>query len=533
MKKRGLLKRIAALAMSAAMALGAGSAASAATIDGNAKGSLQIQKFQTGTAAGIKDVNFSYAKVGDFVLTNGNVSGFTITDNTLKGYLTADTLGTDRLSAIETGTPAVYDGSAIQKALNAAMANDQTKAGIKALATTPFTATDNSGSTNKVSDLPAGIYLVVETSAPAAVTKLSDPFIVSVPTLIETDGVQSWNYDVVAQPKNDYINTPPAPDKKIVENDEYKTETSAKIGDSVAFKISSTVPAVTGDSSLLIFDFIDTLGKGLTVTDTSIIRVEAKTGDDTDFTDITDTKDLYTVSVVPETNQGTATGNKIMTVSFVPEKVRTNHYKEIAVTYTATLNADAVVGNGGNVNEFEVQYTNDPTKNVEAQPVKVYTYGFTLQKQDENKAALAGAVFRLYDAETNGNAVRFYTEIDADEKVTGNPAEEVTAYDPAEDATETQKAAKGQASFYGLAAGDYYLEETKAPGGYNLLKSRVKVTVNADTTGEGVDITIVNTRGFTLPSTGGTGTVIFTVVGIVIMLGAAFMLIRTGKKNKE
>ena len=77
----------------------------------------------------------------------------------------------------------------------------------------------------------------------------------------------------------------------------------------------------------------------------------------------------------------------------------------------------------------------------------------------------------------------------------------------------------------------YYLKETKAPDGYTLLKDPIEIKISGSTK-LGSQINIVNTKGFDLPTTGGAGTIIFTVGGITIMLGAAFLLIRANKKSK-
>lgn len=110
--------------------------------------------------------------------------------------------------------------------------------------------------------------------------------------------------------------------------------------------------------------------------------------------------------------------------------------------------------------------------------------------------------------------------------MTGNAVTEVTTGDD------------GQANFYGLKAGTYYLEEIKAPEGYNILKDRVEIVVSEDTTvfvegEETADITIVNTKGFTLPTTGGMGTTIFTIGGVILMAGAAVLIIRMNRKERE
>lgn len=236
MKKRNLLKRIAAIAMSAAMVLGMASAVNAADVTptpsaGNVPmqdtGSLQIIKRKTGdiggVQGGIKDVQFTYVKVGDFnftVNTDGTktaVNGFTFSESsgkTLEDILTNDdSMGENVLEPVDTlKDTAIYDGQAIQKALEYAVSQESLLTQIKEISGTEFNLTDENGETNKVENLPIGIYLIVETEAPSQVTKLSDPFLVSVPIL--NQDTQTWDYDVVAYPKNDYIPEAPEPEKQ-------------------------------------------------------------------------------------------------------------------------------------------------------------------------------------------------------------------------------------------------------------------------------------------------------------------------------
>lgn len=267
------------------------------------------------------------------------------------------------------------------------------------------------------------------------------------------------------------------------------------------------------------FDFVDTLSDGLDFADNMDLKVYATENAGADpvvWTELTQDED-YTVTK----------NNKVLTISFKIDSIK--NCAEVKATYQAVLNENAIISinSGTNENTFKVEYSNNPDTEYEEVTEEVDTYGFTLQKNDENSSALAGAKFELYDAKVGGNKVPFYTAVNKETgKPTGDQVTEVT----------TDKA--GQASFYGLKAGTYYLEEVEAPEGYNPLKERVEIVVSEETTvfvdgQETVDITVVNTKGFTLPETGGMGTTIFTIGGIVLMAGAAVLIVRMNRKEKE
>ena len=98
----------------------------------------------------------------------------------------------------------------------------------------------------------------------------------------------------------------------------------------------------------------------------------------------------------------------------------------------------------------------------------------------------------------------------------------------------------GKFTVYGLAAGNYKLEEITAPNGYNKLEAPVEFTIKDDGTTEvknaegnsvaADSVDILNKTGALLPSTGGIGTTVFYAVGIILMAGAVFFVVR-GRKN--
>lgn len=321
-----------------------------------------------------------------------------------------------------------------------------------------------------------------------------------------------------------------------------ESATSAKIGDTLTFTLTSTIPDMSAYDTYT-FNFKDTLSKGLTFGQVDSVKVG-----DTTLTKGTD----YTVAT------STVSDSTLLTVTMLnfKDKQQTNVGKTITVTYTATLNKDAVVGGHGNVNSATIQYSNKPgiegTGESEPSKVRVFTYGFTVDKYtgdkyDDDATRLAGAEFTL--APKNGTAMSFV-------QVTAGSATENAVYRVAKDdetgtTTTITTPANGKVVFQGLKNGEYTLTETKAPAGYNKLASALGVKVdgqndgtddtnatvtitynndngsNYDKTASNGAIPVQNKSGVVLPGTGGMGTIAFTVIGVlVIALGVAWTLKR-------
>lgn len=334
----------------------------------------------------------------------------------------------------------------------------------------------------------------------------------------------------------------PTVDKKVQVNGTGKDATDAKIGDTLTFTLTSTIPDMSAYNTYT-FNFKDTLSKGLTFGQVTSVKVG-----DTTLTKDTD----YTVTTAPADS-----GKTLLTVAMKDFKTKqqANAGKKITVTYTATLNKDAVVGGAGNTNSATIQYSNNPstggTGESEPSKVRVFTYGFTVDKYtgknyDDTATRLAGAEFTL--AHKGGTAISFVKVADS---ATQNAVYRVAKADEAGATTTITTPANGKVDFRGLENGEYTLTETKAPAGYNKLASAIGVKVDGqnngtdtthatvvikydnnngsvyDQTASNGVIPVQNKPGAVLPGTGGMGTIAFTVIGVlVIALGVAWTLKR-------
>lgn len=419
-----------------------------------------------------------------------------------------------------------------------------------------------------------GTYLVLVTDAD---TKIYNPMVVSVyytNTNGTTNNLQEGNLEIADGGATAKVSRQPEVDKVITSGNGTDKGNSANVGDTVSYKVSvNPVPNYNGTYPKL--NVVDTLDKGLQYTDRSLkVVVKGANTDGKDKALDADTDYTFTSSV--------SDGKTVLTVDFVVDgKYTLNAYagKEVEITYNATLTSDATLNNIANVNDVTLNYTRDSktTDNDESRNDKTYTYTFDIdgsatrttgiinKKGDktEDKDGLNGATFALYKE----NQLK-------EGKLTGTPFKTATS--------ETQDTAKGQLHFTGLAAGTYYLQETAAPTGYSVNTTIFKVVIEAsyyqtgDTlpqgkkvgmlkswtvkVGEGINATgdalkevanftvnnegtmtraenggmdIQNTSISSLPSTGGIGTTIFTIVGCGIMIAAAGLFFASRRKENR
>ena len=189
-----------------------------------------------------------------------------------------------------------------------------------------------------------------------------------------------------------------------------------------------------------------------------------------------------------------------------------------ALPISAVLNENAVIAGEGNPNEVYLTYGN--AQETKKDTVVTYTYQFQLVKTDDKNTLLSGAEFELYDAAEGGNNIPVVKESEG-------------VYRVAKEGETGVVIEAGYVTIKGLDTGVYYLEETKAPDGYNELSARKTVEItganNDATVTEGIyqsgGVQVVNKTGALLPETGGIGTTIFYVVGGLMMVAAVVFLV--------
>ena len=166
--------------------------------------------------------------------------------------------------------------------------------------------------------------------------------------------------------------------------------------------------------------------------------------------------------------------------------------------------------------------------------VQAHLFPLEISKINPNNEGLAGAEFTLKDKD--GNLVVFVQDATNANKYTVSTTETAT-----DDNTKVTSGDDGKIYISGLVAGEYTLTETKAPDTYNKLKETIAVNIVPTYNDEdgsvvsvsGTAVSVVNRSGQELPSTGGIGTIIFTVGGAAIMITAAVLLIKRKKTAAE
>ena len=472
-------------------------------------------------------------------------------------YFTSDMLN-NKLSAALTA-----NATTVKNALEAAVKNS----GVA------MTETDATGHAS-ADQMEQGLYLVVETRVPENVTSTCNPFFVSLP-MTTIDGA-AWNYDVTVYPKNQTGN--PTLDKTVREaknstgknigtltdtTDGYAHTTTASVGDTVDYQIISTLPTITSKaSSLSEYTYVDTMSKGIRYNKNDVVIEFFKDAGCTEkittwaensgkFTVVYD--DMANTMTIRMTDTGLSEINEAATV-YTNSVKRGYSDCTMRISYAAILTADAKMGDTDNPNEVVLTWrrTNNTYFDTLKDCCHVYTYGIDVLKQfSDNGGNLRNVKFKLRNDTDDVYVVA--EQKDGVYYAKGFAAKKA-------DATTFVPNSSGHIVVKGLEDDTYSLTETATDKGYILLKEAVKIVIKtaengqcekcgaklltASATVNGKDasmtdgnaivpLTVVNNPGFDLPKTGGYGTWMFTIGGVVLLGAAAFIVIRSRKHKGE
>lgn len=415
-----------------------------------------------------------------------------------------------------------------------------------------------------------GYYLVIDTKDSGVTSPTQDNAYSRYMLLVAGDSSIS--------PKASY----PTVEKKVKENvktingtPKYDRDTTEKwndvadynIGDAVPFKLYGTMPSTLDDYEHYYYQFSDSLGEQFAVPENIKVYIDGK-----EITPESGVCEVSTAVAIPGTRgpELMVKFNDIKSIDIDKDTAGIQSIEKesiVTIEYTAVLNSNAEIGLPGQENKVKLEYSNNPnatgdgttkpddTGETPEDKVIVFTYELDTTKVDgiDNTKKLENAEFKLY--RMNGST-KEYVKVDADSKVAGWT-------DTVADATPLISDTNGLFKVIGLDDGTYYLEETKAPSGYNKLTNAVEVVITATTvnnqswnstpadaltkldvkaggnagTGDvatGIaSINIANNKGSTLPSTGGIGTTIFYVLGGTLVVGSGIALVTKKRLGKN
>ena len=436
-------------------------------------------------------------------------------------------------------------------------------------AETGLLTTNRDGMIN-ITDLAPGTYRFIEYSAPQGYImdgQAAYEFTINPDQTVTISGA----YQDALLNTIKVVNEKPSMEKQVktgvdAENkDVYGKATDASVGDVVTWKVTAAVPSNV--NKLAKYILTDTMSEALTWESVEKANLTIETNPHVDLVKDTD----YTLTVPANDTEGGTWTIEFTTAG--KDKLAASKVTSISVTFNTKLNSNATVNNKGNLNDAGLTYSNgfksddekypdqpDPKDEVIKNEASVYTFGMKVEKVDgkDSRGKLPGAEFDLY-LYNGSEANPTEAELKNHGKLVGHYTTDVN----------------GQINVSGLENGTYYLVETKAPTynvvengetkiySYNLLKEPVKVvvaveyevkettTITTDANGNvttnkieskkyvggendsgNYKVIIKNNKGFNLPTTGGFGTLLFSGIGVLLVVAGVGVLLSLKKKNR-
>lgn len=443
----------------------------------------------------------------------------------------------------------------------------------------PESVTPDPGTNSVTLDgLEMGAYLVL---IEGGVKIYSPAFVYILPEWDEK--TQTWdlstlNKNVTAKSAVPTITKTVYDDDGLVEEnyaDDKSKYAQVKIGDTITYMLVADVPQFPASATATGFQISDDLPEGIQLVDDSV-KVYGITEDLSDLGTLLTGKYVLTV---PDTQQGTSATRPDVNKSPVSFNINfAGHYKDIKtyskirVVYQATINKDIKIVDTNNQdvnrNTAYLDYNNDPYETTtpswksDSDFATVYTYGIDVTKLNGDdttgKETLSGAEFTLKPAVGVDNA---YDERAADIKFEGSNGVYSRNADQTDGPNTTLAVdANGKLTIKGLDVGTYYLIETKAPAGYTVLSTPIEIKIEDDgilnnqdnkapngktefkdekqveqeNASGYVSLDVLNYHGFSLPTTGGMGTVLFTAAGIALMgVGLAALVLFLRRRSDK
>ena len=367
--------------------------------------------------------------------------------------------------------------------------------------------------------------------------------------------------------------------KFIVEDGKEVKANNAAMGETVSYKLTSTLSDMNGYEKYT-YIIHDELEGGLTFNGVDSMTVTVGGENYKDNCEVTYSTDGTNYSV---TNNATP-GQKLY-INIELKNLVENDKKgqDVVVTYTATINEKASIGNTPNTNTAYLEYSNNPNQSQDGYPSTaktpaehVYTYvaGFEISKKSPKGDDLPGAQFMItgngmqklnvigYSFTNEGDGEKKYYKAEDCYTTVAPTKDAVTEY-AAQGDTNVQNGekivgmtgdgenitTKGVLRFNGLKDGTYTIKEVLAPTGYKKLDEDITLVVHwsetADKDGNhwtyevtskenAATESTVDADGLTLPFTGGEGANLLAGLGLALMAAAvAAILYIKRRQNRE